>query len=217
MKYFLALMISIFVTVAHAEDESEVRMFDSAFGEYGQMADLRIENFQDKIYSLKDLSDQEKVEAVNQIVNETIVYERDGSLYGKNDYWATPMETIVSGFGDCEDYAILKYHVLKELGVSVDKIKVMYVNARSTAGGVYGHMVMAYYDDESNDPLILNNYADDISKMSSHPEFAEIYAFNDNSKNEIVDQSKSRIYAAIKSINDKKWDSVVKSMISQSS
>ena len=42
------------------------------------------------------------------------MYKRQGR--GTRDYWATAGETLGDGFGDCEDYAILKYQMLAALG-----------------------------------------------------------------------------------------------------
>src|SRR5262245_35980275 len=37
------------------------------------------------------------------------------------------LQTLASGAGDCEDFAILKYVALRELGVGVDDLKVVIV------------------------------------------------------------------------------------------
>lgn len=39
----------------------------------------------------------------------------DSWAYGSEDYWASPAEFLARG-GDCEDYAIIKYMTLKQLG-----------------------------------------------------------------------------------------------------
>ena len=53
---------------------------------------------------------------VNRWVNQTIAFGDDSALYGQRDYWATADETLAVGSGDCEDFAILKYQMLTELG-----------------------------------------------------------------------------------------------------
>lgn len=62
----------------------------------------------------KDMSDIGKVAYVNKAVNFAIRYQDDPA-----DVWQTPNDTMKSGTGDCEDYAILKYAALKSLGVDV--------------------------------------------------------------------------------------------------
>ena len=55
----------------------------------------------------------------------------DWSQYGYADYWASPLETLRSLAGDCEDYAILKYIVLRELGVDADDRRLVIVRDES--------------------------------------------------------------------------------------
>jgi amino acid transporter len=42
--------------------------------------------------------------------------------FGIDDYWMTPKEFFIKGFGDCEDYAIAKYFTLLELGVKKESL-----------------------------------------------------------------------------------------------
>ncbi len=58
----------------------------------------------------------ETVSQVNRWANQRIEYADDNATYGRRDYWATAAETLSNGRGDCEDYAILKYHMLQALG-----------------------------------------------------------------------------------------------------
>ena len=59
---------------------------------------------------------------VNDKVNETR-YIKDQRNYKKEDFWATPEEFYKNG-GDCEDFAIAKYFLLKEKGFPVDKMRI---------------------------------------------------------------------------------------------
>lgn len=42
-------------------------------------------------------------------------------LADKGEYWQTPEETIQKGKGDCEDFAILQYFILREMFMQVGK------------------------------------------------------------------------------------------------
>jgi predicted transglutaminase-like cysteine proteinase len=64
---------------------------------------------------------------LNRTVNMTIKPASDRALYGDADYWASPLQTLASGAGDCEDFAILKYVALRELGVGADDLKLVIV------------------------------------------------------------------------------------------
>lgn len=46
-----------------------------------------------------------------------IKYMRDSELYGCRDWWATPMETLYLGRGDCEDKAVLLMSILEAMGI----------------------------------------------------------------------------------------------------
>lgn len=48
---------------------------------------------------------------INRQVNESTTYKADIEQYGKPEWW-----TIANGCGDCEDYALLKRHLLREAG-----------------------------------------------------------------------------------------------------
>jgi predicted transglutaminase-like cysteine proteinase len=53
-----------------------------------------------------------ELDAINRHVNRTIEPTTDLELYGETEYWTLPRK----GKGDCEDYALLKRHMLIKLG-----------------------------------------------------------------------------------------------------
>lgn len=71
------------------------------------------------------MADDEVLRRVNRHVNQTIAYRADTTTYGQRDYWASAAETIANKAGDCEDYAILKMHMLRAAGVSASKMRLM--------------------------------------------------------------------------------------------
>jgi len=94
------------------------------------------------------LGEAATLERVNLWVNRQIAYVDDDRNYRQRDFWATADETVARGRGDCEDYAILKMHMLRAAGIAEDRMKLvllrdMAINAdhafllvRSTAGWV---------------------------------------------------------------------------------
>lgn len=62
-------------------------------------------------------SEVERIAYVQRAVFEQIAYKEDRQLYGMEDYWATPNETLQRLAGDCEDVAILKLALLQRLGI----------------------------------------------------------------------------------------------------
>ena len=100
----------------------------------------------------------------------------DLAHWGTEDYWATPAETLSSNGADCEDYTIAKYYALKELGVPIAKLRMVY--AKSTRSRE-AHMVLAYYPEPRADPLVLDNLDGTIRPASERPDLIPVYTFND--------------------------------------
>lgn len=126
-------------------------------------------------------SERQKLEIVNQFVHQQIRYRTDQRLYGVEDYWASPLETLGHGLGDCEDYAILQYVSLRLAGISDDRLRLIYVNARM--GGprssiTQAHMVLGYYATPTAEPLILDSLISTISPASQRPDLSPVFSFN---------------------------------------
>jgi len=114
---------------------------------------------------------------VNDFFNDRIGFVADDRTWGQDDYWASPLEALDKGFGDCEDYAIAKYFSLVAQGVAVQRLRLVYVRAvvdtRSQA-----HMVLAYYADPAADPLILDNLSTATLPASRRPDLTPVFSFN---------------------------------------
>jgi predicted transglutaminase-like cysteine proteinase len=106
-----------------------------------------------------------------------VKYIEDITHWGLEDYWATPIEMVGSAGGDCEDYAIAKYYLLKELGVPVERLRITYVKALKLN---QAHMVLAYYESKGAEPLILDNLDQQIRPASERPDLDPVYGFNDD-------------------------------------
>jgi predicted transglutaminase-like cysteine proteinase len=72
-------------------------------------------------------SDRTKVGLINRAVDLAISPVSDKAQWGVDDRWSAPLETLRSGRGDCEDYAIVKYVALLEAGISADDVKIVIV------------------------------------------------------------------------------------------
>ena len=106
-----------------------------------------------------------------------VPYRDDIAHWNAEDYWATPAETIASNGGDCEDYAIAKYFLLKELGVPLSRLRMVYVRAGHNS---QAHMVLAYYSQPDAEPLILDNLDDRVKSASSRADLSPVYSFNED-------------------------------------
>lgn len=81
------------------------------------------------VETMHGLPPLEQLKRVNKAINGLVKYADDVNVFGKRDYWASPVE-FVSGRGDCEDYAILKFLTLLELGFDNDQLRVAVVRDR---------------------------------------------------------------------------------------
>lgn len=122
----------------------------------------------------RDAPEMEKLESVNYFFNK-LEFVDDLSLWGKDDYWATPQEMLVSNGGDCEDFATAKYFTLRQLDVPDIKMRIIYVKAVKLN---QPHMVLSYYAEPTADPLILDNLDDTIHFASQRTDLIPVYSFN---------------------------------------
>ena len=112
--------------------------------------------------------------AANDFFN-AVPWLTDLEHWGVEDYWATPMETLASNGGDCEDYSIGKYFTLRITGVEDIKLRLTYVKSLQYN---QAHMVLAYYDSPDAEPLILDNINQSILPASQRPDLLPVYGFN---------------------------------------
>ncbi|MDZ3833289.1 MAG: transglutaminase-like cysteine peptidase [Sphingopyxis sp.] len=71
------------------------------------------------------VAEEELFARVNRWVNRQIEYRADDRNYRQRDYWATADQTLARLSGDCEDFAILKMHMLRAAGVAPSRMKLV--------------------------------------------------------------------------------------------
>ena len=114
--------------------------------------------WQGMLQQASNLPEQQQVLVVNEFFARSLRYQTDIQLWKQEDYWATPLETLGKGLGDCEDYAIAKYISLRALGVSDDKLRLIYVKAQlAGTRKTQAHMVLGYFTHPNAQPLILDS------------------------------------------------------------
>ena len=143
--------------------------------EYDSEARQRVEAWQILMQENKDLTEREKLAVVNDFFNSNVLFVDDILLWDKEDYWATPIEMLSLGAGDCEDYSIAKYFTLKQLGVDEDKLRITYVKAIDLN---QAHMVLTYFENKRAIPLVLDNLINEIQPASRRQDLTPVYSFN---------------------------------------
>jgi predicted transglutaminase-like cysteine proteinase len=128
----------------------------------------------------KITSPDQKLQKVNDFWNRHIQFMDDWTAWGQEDYWATPMESLGHGQGDCEDFAIAKYFTLLSAGVEMPQLRLIYVKAQiGGAGGItQAHMVLAFYSTPDAEPQILDNLLGEIRPASRRKDLTPVFSFN---------------------------------------
>ncbi|MFZ3152379.1 cysteine protease LapG [Pseudomonas sp.] len=147
---------------------------ESRYGNLGA-AKQRIQAWEAQIKASGSSSERDKLNEVNRFFNRQIRFTDDIRLWKQNDYWATPIEMLVKGEGDCEDYSIAKYFTLRRLGIPSDKLRITYVKALNYN---QAHMVLTYYASPGAEPLVLDNLINAIKPASQRKDLLPVYAFN---------------------------------------
>lgn len=175
MKRFIILAsFLLIISSPQALNTTEQRWVDQVSKIYGKRAGKRVELWRSELEKYKSLPTLQKLQKVNQFFNQ-LNFVNDINLWGKNDYWATPLEFLGANAGDCEDFTIAKYFSLREIGIEDSKLRLIYVKALD-----YNqfHMVLAYYDTPDSVPLILDNLIPQIKPATIRRDLLPIYSFN---------------------------------------
>lgn len=173
LQAFFLGMLTVFSVSASLEISDELLL--KIINKYGNYASTRIKQWQKLILSGKGLSDREKLKKVNDFFNKRIRFVDDIYLWKVKDYWATPLEFLSRGQGDCEDYSIAKYFTLKEMGVSEKKMRITYVKALKIN---QAHMVLTYYSSPRAVPVVLDNLIQEIKPANKRTDLLPVYSFN---------------------------------------
>ena len=94
-----------------------------------------------------------------------------------SDYWASPLQALGKGMGDCEDYSLAKYFSLVSMGMPIAKLRLVYVRAQ-IGGQSQAHMVLAYYPAPGAEPMILDNLVSEVRPASQRPDLEPVFSFN---------------------------------------
>ena len=141
---------------------------------YGDAAKRRVEALNTLMLSLQTSNEPEKLEKVNAFFNQ-MRFASDEEIWHQKDYWATRMEFLGMGAGDCEDFVIAKYFTLKQLGVSTDKLFFTYVKAIKYN---QAHMVLTYFETPTSIPLVLDSINFKILPATQRNDLIPVYSFN---------------------------------------
>lgn len=174
----LGALLGLFAWANVGEDSALVALAAQRYGAGGAGA---IREWRALVSGLKGQNEADQLRRVNDFVNRRIRFAEDIVVWRQEDYWATPIESLGRGLGDCEDYVIAKYFSLRELGVPTAKLRLIYVRAR--IGGPHSsvtqaHMVLGYFATPQAVPLVLDNLLGEIRPANQRPDLVPVFSFN---------------------------------------
>lgn len=173
-KKMLVLIALIVVTLSCDPSFFTQEVLHKVETKYGNYAKRRVESLNTLLVSLQGKDEKEKLEKVNAFFNQ-MQFVSDEVLWKQKDYWATRMEFLGKGAGDCEDFVIAKYFTLKQLGVPTTKLFFTYVKAVKFQ---QAHMVLTYYETPKSIPLVLDNINFQILPATKRADLIPVYSFN---------------------------------------
>ena len=132
----------------------------------------RIQDYEKTISFHEKNSQDVQLKRINIYLN-TLLPQYDDVIKNKLDDWATPKEFLTIGYGDCEDYVIIKYYSLIRLGFDEKKLFLTIVKEKYRGGF---HMVLAYFKEKNRPPLVLDNLSFKILNLKTRSDIeAEVF------------------------------------------
>ncbi len=140
--------------------------------EHSRRLACHLTEWQHFLATLKTQEPRAQIAAVNAYANEK-KYILDMDNYGVADYWATPKEFLANN-GDCEDFSILKYYSLRNLGFTPDVLRIVVVQDTNLK---IPHAILAVYF--GSDVLILDNQVAQVVSHRLAAHYVPVYSINE--------------------------------------
>jgi predicted transglutaminase-like cysteine proteinase len=172
----------LFISLADAIGFDADKLLKTITQRFGASSAQKFRDWQKLVADTGKMDDPEdQIKKVNEFWNRRMQFMEDTEAWGQDDYWATPMESLGQGKGDCEDFAIAKYFTLLAAGMDVSQLRLIYVKAKlggASSNISQAHMVLAFYSDPEAEPEILDNLLGEIRPASRRPDLTPVFSFN---------------------------------------
>ena len=186
-KFLILLTVIVLVDASPSVAEHpftpwEEGVFDAIGEKHGPDAEKRLRKIMDVIFANHDKPVMEKLELTNTFLN-NIPWIADPDLWKREDYWATPFETLTTFGGDCEDIAIAKYAMLRLMGIPDKALGYAYVETREKER----HMVLVFKENDDSPVYVLDNQVPDVLPGPERRDLLAIYIFQNDGKLYVID------------------------------
>lgn len=122
---------------------------------------------------VKDARRGLQIPKINYMVNRVLAYRDDARVWNTGEYWASPVEALTKRAGDCEDYAILKYALLRDLGVKDADMRIVVL--MDTAARQHHAVLSVRHEGKW---LILDNRFSRVRFERDLPHYRPLYSVN---------------------------------------
>ncbi len=137
----------------NVDKSNESIAHDTSFVNYDSVQDTYIQALADYIASQTEGKSDQYIANVILAFVQTVTYEYDSDVYGTEEYWQFPLETLFLNSGDCEDTSILFCAIASSMGydsclflfnghmaagISIDEFSATRSSSSSVKSGVYG-------------------------------------------------------------------------------
>ena len=124
------------------------------------------------IDDLRDKGPWKQILGVNKFMNRA-PYVVDKMNWGVKDYWSTPGQFFAK-YGDCEDYAIVKFLSLRALGIPSKSMRIVVVQDLNLK---IAHAVLAIY--VKGKVLVLDNQIKKVVEPKTIRHYRPIFSLNE--------------------------------------
>lgn len=181
---------SVSVAVAAEYQPWSENVFTHVEKEFGPQAAKRLRYLHKMVMDNQNLPVMEKLVLVNRTLNH-LPWIADSEHWKQADYWATPMETIATFGGDCEDIAIVKWVTLNHLGISSKNLRLAYAKIKRTGES---HMVLVYIENPDDPPeqqkgWVLDNYIDEVKRGKERMDLLAVYLTDANGNLALIEDT----------------------------
>ncbi len=139
----------------------------------GQLNACAYQKWKELVDDLKDKPKKYQLGKVNSYINK-YRYILDPINWGVKDYWAIPKEFFAK-FGDCEDYAIVKYFTLRALGWDADDMRIIILQDMNLRAA---HAILIVKFEGKQ--MVLDNQISLLVAASRIRHYRPIYGLNEN-------------------------------------
>jgi predicted transglutaminase-like cysteine proteinase len=145
---------------------------DTAVACHGNRLDCAMQKWSQLVDRLAPLPLREKVVRASAALN-AVSYVPSTRNWSRATYWETPLEFLAYG-GQCQDYAVAKYMLLRQAGVPADQMRIVVLRATSLDED---HAVLVV--DVDGEALMLDNKQTGVVPVHSETSYRPYYSINE--------------------------------------